>query len=90
MAHFQAGIQGSRGPATRLGTSKSGIYAFARGWDGGARIELWQKNDQDYVSISVGPWSNPSKIILIEGPINDIVENAYGIRDAINGKTICY
>jgi len=73
MAHFQAGVQGNRGPATRLGTAKSGIYAFARGWDGGARIDIWQRDGEDYIKITVGPHHNTSRTTLIEGPIEKVV-----------------
>jgi len=76
MAHFQAGIQGNRGPATRLGTAKSGIYAFARGWEGGARIDIWQGEDgQDYITISIGPHSNTRRHVLATGKVKDVIEN---------------
>lgn len=38
MAQFYAGIQGSRGMATRLGGKESGIYAFAQGWSSGVKV----------------------------------------------------
>ena len=38
MAHFIAAIEGNRGPASRLGTPKSGISARAQGWHVGVSI----------------------------------------------------
>lgn len=38
MAHFIAEIRGKAGPATRLGTEKSGIYAEVNGWNIGVKV----------------------------------------------------
>lgn len=40
MARFYGEIQGSRGPATRMGTAKSGFEAHIRGWNVGVRVYL--------------------------------------------------
>lgn len=76
MAHFQAGIQGNRGPATRLGTAKSGIYAFARGWDGGARIDIWEQDGEDYIRVTVGPHHNTTRYTLARGPVREVIATA--------------
>lgn len=91
MAHFQAGIQGNRGQATRLGTGKSGIYAFARGWQGGARIDMWEGEDgEDRMTISVGLHGNVGQTTIVTGTVKEIVANAKGIARSIDGETICY
>lgn len=38
MSRFYASIQGSRGPATRQGTPKSGIEGHIRGWNAGVKV----------------------------------------------------
>ena len=91
MAHFQAEIQGNRGEASRLGTAKSGIYAFARGWDGGARIDMWEGEDgEDYITIAIGPHGKMGQTTILTGTVKEIVANANGIAHSINGETICY
>jgi hypothetical protein len=45
MARYIAGIQGSRGLATRLGGLDSGIRAYARGWNLG--IEVYGRAAED-------------------------------------------
>jgi hypothetical protein len=51
MAHFYSAIQGSRGEATRLGTTASGIRAQAQGWDTGAKVYGNVVDDRDEFSI---------------------------------------
>jgi len=81
MAHFQASIQGNRGPATRLGSSKSGIYAFARGWNGGARIDLWSRDGEDYIEISIGTHGDMGRYTITSGSIKQVLAHAeQGIR----------
>jgi len=76
MAHFQGGIQGNRGLATRLGTSRSGIYAFARGWGGGARLDLWEQDGKDWIRIAVGPHHNTNLLTVYRGPIAKVLQIA--------------
>lgn len=52
MAHFIGGVEGNRGPATRLGTANSGIHAFAQGWNVGVHVGAYVDQDgEDYVEI---------------------------------------
>lgn len=77
MARYQASIQGSRGEASRLGTPKSGIRAMARGWEGGAKVIMWEGEDgRDYVSVTIGPHQNVSQKTILHGPIADLIEEA--------------
>lgn len=77
MARFQAGIQGNRLPITRLGSGKSGIYAFARGWKGGARIEMWEGQDEeDWINITVGTHDNVARHSIAHGPIEEVIAEA--------------
>ena len=76
MARYQGFVQGNRGEATRLGTAKSGMWATARGWEGGAHIALYEKDGRDYINISVGPHGNTGQTTILEGPVADIVKNA--------------
>lgn len=45
MSRFYASIHGSRGPATRIGTGKSGIEGHVRGWRVGVLVEGRVKRD---------------------------------------------
>lgn len=75
MAHFYAGIHGSRGEITRLGTKKSGMSAFVNGWNIG--VEIWARydeaNDCDIITITPTGGSNhgnvDAKPIIIQNPV---------------------
>jgi hypothetical protein len=41
MSHFYGDLKGSRGRATRCGTSNSGIVSHVRGWNIGCRAEVY-------------------------------------------------
>jgi len=58
MAHFQAGCQGSRGPATRLGGAKSLPRAFVNGWDAGVEVVGLTDERGDYFEVSATGGSN--------------------------------
>jgi hypothetical protein len=62
MAHFYGGIDGSRGPATRMGTQASGFQAYAQGWGSriGVRFHYDSTCECDDASIHIGggPGSN--------------------------------
>ena len=52
MARFYAVIQGNRGPATRMGSIASGMYAHVRGWNTGAAVEVYVNDEgNDEVAI---------------------------------------
>ncbi len=53
MARFIGRLQGARGPASRLGTAKSGLLVTANGWHIGARIELDASGDEDIITLSL-------------------------------------
>jgi hypothetical protein len=44
MARFYVNIEGNRGPASRMGTEKSGIFSHTRGWNVGIKV-LGHVND---------------------------------------------
>ena len=45
MSHFYASIEGQAGPATRCGSKKSGIVAWAASWSG--RVALYLVHDPE-------------------------------------------
>ena len=52
MSHFYAHIIGSaRTVATRCGTKDSGVSGHLRGWDVGARVEVFIENGVDTVRV---------------------------------------
>lgn len=59
MAQFRAAIKGTRGPASRLGSPKSGIVAEANGWNSGVRVRGWTNEDgKDCFDVFMTPGSN--------------------------------
>ena len=65
MARFKGDISGSRGNASRLGTTASGISAHVRGWNLGIRI--YGDSDSDnreadgFTLYATGGSNNPSE-----------------------------
>lgn len=47
MAHFRAKILGNRGPASRLGSKKSGLWARLNGWQGEIVVDLSYDEERD-------------------------------------------
>ena len=45
MAHFRGTLQGSRGPASRLGTKKSCLRVEAQSWQGKVTVYLYERDD---------------------------------------------
>ena len=60
MAQFYATIQGNRGERTCMGTKNSGLYGHIRGWNIGARVDVFynEELDRDEVRILVSTGSN--------------------------------
>lgn len=60
MAHFIGGVEGNRGPASRLGTPKSGIHVYAQGWNIGVSASCRYHNDtgRDVASARINSGSN--------------------------------
>ena len=53
MARFRATIQGQRGSASRLGSTKSGITAQVNGWDVGVDVDADDENGTDTFKVYV-------------------------------------
>ena len=75
MAHWQGFVQGVRGPATRLGSKKSGLDVYAASWQG--RISISGYTDEegvDQIRVSLqqhvnGAGAVPARVIY-DGPIS--------------------
>ena len=62
MARFIGRLQGARGPASRLGSSGSGIVASAGGWKIGGRIHVYVgENGKDQIAFWLTAGSNARK-----------------------------
>jgi hypothetical protein len=77
MARFYARIQGSRGEATRLGCTASGMTSEVMSWSGSIQIRMHNvrrgKQDIDWVLVTLSPhpsYSRPanSVVTLYDGP----------------------
>lgn len=66
MSHFYAGIEGSRGAATRQGTEKSGMCGHVRGWRIGCKVVCFVDGG-DCVRVDLTGGSNNSSSILSLG-----------------------
>lgn len=74
MARFYGGVVGNHGMATRLGSTKSGITAFAQGWNIGVRVTCFvNHNGEDRVAITLTGGSN--------GPHPEIHLGTYKVKD---------
>lgn len=60
MARFYAEVHGNRGPASRMGTSASGMSAHIRGWRVGARVECCADGEHDLIRVYRTTGSNGS------------------------------
>ena len=56
MAQFYGMIQGTRGPASRLGDKKSGLEVSAASWSGAISVRLWHDAETgvDMFAVSQG------------------------------------
>jgi hypothetical protein len=73
MAQFYAHIQGSRGPASRLGCKASGMNVSVKSWQGEITVRMnVVKDGTDWVSVWLGPHSNDNPsgraVCLYTGP----------------------
>jgi hypothetical protein len=58
MARFLGSVKGSRGEATRLGGSGTGLVVKANGWNLGVRVEASDVNGHDHFDVYVTGGSN--------------------------------
>jgi hypothetical protein len=71
MARFYGSIQGNRGPATRMGTPKSGLYSWTAGWQGKVAVELYDIDGRDMVHVSLAPHAGHGvNRVLFNGPVD--------------------
>ena len=71
MAHFYGGISGNRGPATRMGTKRSGFDAYAASWEGSVHIWLHEVDGVDYARVELRPWMGQgTSRELFNGPVS--------------------
>lgn len=97
MSGFYADISGSRGLASRQGTTQSGISSHARGWNIGACVFCYADDGNDdvvRVSITGGSSGGPSRIIFEGGRVPemslaDMVYRALDSAGAIQEGVIC-
>jgi hypothetical protein len=75
MARFYASIRGSRGEATRMGTTQSGISGHIRGWDVGGEVRCYVgENGEDRVAVFLTSGSNGhgQRVLLGDYTANDL------------------
>lgn len=73
MARFLGRVQGSRGPAQRLGDKGRGLTTTAASWSGAISTRLYvDGEDRDCAEVTVHQWrgAGPFKV-LYDGPIED-------------------
>ena len=70
MSHFYGKLNGSRGPATRCATKKSGLTTVAASWDGAIEVNLTYNGctgKNEYV-VAMRPWQGRgNSVVLAEG-----------------------
>ena len=78
MAHFYGSIKGSRGEASRLGGTNSGLRTIAASWEGAVETYLTFDADKgcDVVSVYLTPWrGRGTQKLLYHGPVSGMVVN---------------
>lgn len=75
MARFWGKIMGKKGPgASRLGSSKSGLYCVAASWDGAVDVHLYvDDKNRDCACINLVPWGSGGRrnsTTVFAGPLN--------------------
>lgn len=60
MSHFYGGIQGQRGPATRMGSAGSGFGAYAQNWHTRISVDLSHDHEAEADSASIHIGTGPS------------------------------
>jgi hypothetical protein len=71
MAHFYGSISGQRGPASRLGSKKSGLQTTAASWQGAVRTTLYEKAGVDCALVELVPWHGQgAHQKLYDGPVS--------------------
>lgn len=70
MAAFYGGVHGNRGPATRLGSPKSGLTTFAASWAGRVNVSLSERDGVDYAHVELAPHHGHGiHKVLYDGPV---------------------
>jgi hypothetical protein len=71
MSRFYGTVQGHRGEATRMGSTKSGLTTWCASWQGAVRCEAYVgKDDEDYIRVEFQPWQGVGITrLLYDGPI---------------------
>ena len=71
MAQFRATIQGQRGQASRLGSTKSGIEARVNGWRGGVSVRAFvDENGKDRFNIFATSGSRGARSAYLVGYVD--------------------
>lgn len=67
MAQYRAFIQGQRGPASRLGSKRSGIWASVNGWHDGVHVVVSHENGRDCFKVyrTAGSNGDSSQYVLV-------------------------
>jgi hypothetical protein len=66
MAQFYGEMQGSKGPASRMGSKQSGLQAHIRGWTVGVAVECQHVGGEDVIDVYfTGGSGAPSRRKLI-------------------------
>ena len=68
MARFRGTMQGRRGETSRLGDAKSGLWMKANTWSGNIQVQLFARDDVDWVTVTHVDKHNDCRE-LYHGPI---------------------
>lgn len=75
MSVFYGTVRGQRGPATRCGSTNSGVQTAAQSWDGSVVVKLsYRNNDPDdalLVSINTANGSSPDGLPAWNGTFDE-------------------
>ena len=71
MAQFIGTVEGTRGPASRLGSKRTGLTVTANGWDLGITVELRHIDGKDVATVFLTGGSNDPKQSRLVGEFTE-------------------
>lgn len=76
MARFRGTVQGGRGEASRLGHNTSGLLVYAQSYSGDVYVRLFDKDDEDWVTIGIKDHYSSTDFYLYRGPVSTLLNKS--------------
>lgn len=74
MSHFYGGVRGGRGEATRCGSKRAGIQAYAKSWLTCVKVHYDHQDGVDSIRIVAREIDTGRSIVLWKGTEEDLLD----------------